>query len=72
MLREINYFGLEIAIFGERSWIEDAAFTPGPKMNTERSFFGIALSGRKVVVFGGYWGTEWWAYYIRWCWKTCS
>ena len=42
MMCDLDFFGLEEAVFGTRPWIEDATFALGPEMNEERGYFGAA------------------------------
>ena len=56
-MREVDYFGLEVAIFGEKKVlfrIEDAEFRPGPEISVGRSGCAAAMARGRVVVFGGY------------------
>mmetsp|Transcript_23768 Transcript_23768/g.80218 ORF Transcript_23768/g.80218 Transcript_23768/m.80218 type:complete len:182 (-) Transcript_23768:9-554(-) len=53
MMKELDYFGLETAVFGARLWTDDAAFRPGPEMMKGRGWFcAVAVAGF-VFVFGG-------------------
>jgi hypothetical protein len=56
MIKELDYFGLEVAVFGARSWIDDAAFEPGPATREERYGCAAVCAGGRVVLFGGYSG----------------
>mmetsp|Transcript_24379 Transcript_24379/g.82209 ORF Transcript_24379/g.82209 Transcript_24379/m.82209 type:complete len:92 (+) Transcript_24379:3-278(+) len=53
-MKELDYFGLEAAVFGARPWTDDAAFRPGPEMDSERADSAAVFAGGRVVVFGGY------------------
>ena len=54
MVHELDFFGLEAAVFGVAPWFEGAAFSQGPEMSTTRDWFAAVQSGRRVFVFGGY------------------
>jgi hypothetical protein len=53
LVQDLNYFGLETAVFGARLWTDGAAFQPGPAMSVGRSGCAAVLTGGRVVVFGG-------------------
>mmetsp|Transcript_15094 Transcript_15094/g.52539 ORF Transcript_15094/g.52539 Transcript_15094/m.52539 type:complete len:496 (-) Transcript_15094:19-1506(-) len=53
MVSELDYFGLESAVFGQRPWILDAVFQPGPEMGSSRSNCAAVFAGGRMVVFGG-------------------
>eukprot|EP00628_Pelagophyceae_sp_CCMP2097_P034198 CAMPEP_0184284062 /NCGR_PEP_ID=MMETSP0977-20130417/65985_1 /TAXON_ID=483370 /ORGANISM="non described non described, Strain CCMP2097" /LENGTH=546 /DNA_ID=CAMNT_0026590073 /DNA_START=1 /DNA_END=1642 /DNA_ORIENTATION=+ len=53
MMKELDYFGLETAVFGVRPWTDDATFRPGPAMSSARAYCAASLVGGRVVVFGG-------------------
>jgi hypothetical protein len=54
MVQELDYFGLEVAVFGERPWTDDATFRPGPEMSEVRSYCAaVLIAGGRVIVFGG-------------------
>mmetsp|Transcript_19456 Transcript_19456/g.65733 ORF Transcript_19456/g.65733 Transcript_19456/m.65733 type:complete len:392 (-) Transcript_19456:851-2026(-) len=53
MLQEIEYFGLQNAVFGSRPWTVSATFRAGPEMREGRSFFASVNAGNRVIVFGG-------------------
>jgi hypothetical protein len=53
MVKELDYFGLEAAVFGASLWIEDSEFRPGPDMGSARSHCAVVSAGGRVVVFGG-------------------
>jgi hypothetical protein len=53
MAQELDYFGLEVAVFGGRPWTDDATFRPGPEMNSGRSGLTAVFAGGRVIVFGG-------------------
>eukprot|EP00628_Pelagophyceae_sp_CCMP2097_P006053 CAMPEP_0184081182 /NCGR_PEP_ID=MMETSP0974-20121125/2575_1 /TAXON_ID=483370 /ORGANISM="non described non described, Strain CCMP2097" /LENGTH=89 /DNA_ID=CAMNT_0026383851 /DNA_START=147 /DNA_END=416 /DNA_ORIENTATION=+ len=54
MMKELDYFGLELAVFGTRPWTEGAAFRPGPRMGSKRTECTTMLAEGRVVVFGGH------------------
>ena len=37
MVHELDFFGLEAAVFGVAPWFVSAVFSRGPEMNTARS-----------------------------------
>ena len=53
MMCDLDFFGLESAVFGVSPWFEGATFTPGPEMNRRRYNCAAVKSGQRVVVFGG-------------------
>jgi hypothetical protein len=53
MVKELDYFGLETAVFGARLWTDLAAFRPGPAMGSARSDCASVSAGGRIVVFGG-------------------
>jgi len=53
MVQELDFFGLEAAVFGVAPWFEGAVFSRGPKMDMARYFCAAVQSGRRVFVFGG-------------------
>jgi len=53
MVHELDFFGLEAAVFGVAPWFEGAAFSTGPEMNTVLHWCGAVHSGRRVFAFGG-------------------
>ncbi|KAJ1459197.1 hypothetical protein M885DRAFT_560954 [Pelagophyceae sp. CCMP2097] len=54
LMQELDYFGLEVAVFGLRPWTDGAAFRPGPAMGAERDYGADVAAGGRVVVFGGH------------------
>mmetsp|Transcript_23769 Transcript_23769/g.80219 ORF Transcript_23769/g.80219 Transcript_23769/m.80219 type:complete len:183 (-) Transcript_23769:9-557(-) len=58
MMKELDYFGLETAVFGARLWTDDAAFRPGPEMNEDRGCCCVVAAGGRVMVFGGEFGDD--------------
>jgi hypothetical protein len=53
MVKELDYFGLEVAVFGARPWTDEAAFRPGPGMDSVRDGSAAVSAGGRIVVFGG-------------------
>jgi len=58
LVQELNYFGLETAVFGVRPWTDDATFQPGPLMSEPRSTCGAVVAGGRVILIGG-WNNYW-------------
>jgi len=57
MVHELDFFGLEAAVFGVAPWFEGAAFSTGPEMDMGRRWCAAVQSGRRVFVFGGFGGS---------------
>jgi hypothetical protein len=53
LVQELDYFGLEAAVFGERPWTDGAFFRPGPEMRDDRRHCTAVAAGGRVFVFGG-------------------
>ncbi|KAJ1459202.1 hypothetical protein M885DRAFT_613725 [Pelagophyceae sp. CCMP2097] len=53
LVQELDYFGLEVAVFGLRPWTDGATFRPGPAMSAARVYCSAVAAGVRVIVFGG-------------------
>ena len=53
MVHELDFFGLEAAVFGVAPWFEGAAFSRGPAMIAARSLCAVIQIGRRIFVLGG-------------------
>ncbi|KAJ1448670.1 hypothetical protein M885DRAFT_623227 [Pelagophyceae sp. CCMP2097] len=54
MERELEFYGLEDALFGPPSWTDAAVFRPGPDLVTGRFLTAAVKLRGKIYVFGGY------------------
>ena len=51
--QELDFFGLEEAVFGGKPWVYEASFACGPELRGPRCWCAAASCGAEVFVLGG-------------------